>query len=127
VVIWAATVAANIGTWMYSAAAGWLMTELSVNPLMVSLVQVATSLPLLLFALPAGALADIVDKRRLLIVGESAIPSRFILPSFTFILSSQGIEEKLATTSLPRRQPRDLMRQARGKKPKRKWPVLQNH
>jgi MFS family permease len=73
VVIWAATVAANIGTWMYSAAAGWLMTELSVDPLMVSLVQVATSLPLLLFALPAGALADIVDKRHLLIVGESAI------------------------------------------------------
>jgi len=71
--IWTATVAANIGTWMYSAAAGWLMTELSVDPLMVSLVQVMTSLPMLLFALPAGALADIVDKRRLLIFGESAI------------------------------------------------------
>ncbi len=73
VVIWASTVAANIGTWMYSSAAGWLMTELSVDPLMVSLVQVATSLPLLLFALPAGALADIVDKRHLLIFGEGAI------------------------------------------------------
>lgn len=75
VVIWTATVASNIGTWMYSAAAGWLMTELSVDPLMVSLVQVATSLPLLLFALPAGALADIVDKRHLLIFGESATSS----------------------------------------------------
>jgi MFS family permease len=73
VVIWTATVASNIGTWMYSAAAGWLMTELSVDPLMVSLVQVATSLPMFLFALPAGALADIVDQRRLLISGEIAI------------------------------------------------------
>ena len=47
------------------AAAGWLMTELSTDPLMVSLVQVAASLPMFLFALPAGALADIIDKRRL--------------------------------------------------------------
>ena len=72
-VIWSATVVANIGTWMYSSAAGWLMTELSVDPLTVSLVQVATSLPMFLFALPAGALADIVDKRRFLILIESAI------------------------------------------------------
>ena len=72
-VLWTATVFANIGTWMYSAAAGWLMTDLSTDPLMVSLVQVATSLPMFLFALPAGALADIIDKRRLLIVFESAI------------------------------------------------------
>jgi MFS family permease len=57
---------------MYSAAAAWLMTSLSTNPLMVSLVQVATSLPMFLFALPAGALADIVDKRRFLIVVEAA-------------------------------------------------------
>jgi MFS family permease len=72
-VIWTATVAANIGTWMYSSATAWLMTTLDADPLMVSLVQVATSLPMFLFALPAGALADIVDKRRLLIAAESAI------------------------------------------------------
>jgi MFS family permease len=71
--IWAGNVAAFIGTWMYSAAAGWLMTELSTDPLMVSLVQVATSLPMFLFALAAGTLADIVDKRRYLIVVEGAI------------------------------------------------------
>ena len=52
---------------MYSAAAAWLMTTLDSHPVMVSLVQVATSLPLVLFALPAGALADIIDKRRFLI------------------------------------------------------------
>ena len=69
-VIWTATVISNIGGWMYSAASGWLMTSLNPSPLIVSLVQVATSLPYCLFALPAGALADIVDRRKLLIFGE---------------------------------------------------------
>ena len=72
-VLWAATVVSNIGTWMQNAAAGWLMTSLDPDPFIVSLVQVATSLPLFLFALPAGALADIVDRRRLLIVIQVAI------------------------------------------------------
>ena len=68
--LWIATVAANIGAWMYNAAAGWLMTSLNPAPLMVSLVQVATTLPMFLFALPAGALADIIDKRRFILVLE---------------------------------------------------------
>src|SRR4051794_40590903 len=71
-VLWTATVVANIGTWMYNAASGWLMTTLNADPLIVSLVQVATSLPIFLFALPAGALADIIDKRRFLIAIEGA-------------------------------------------------------
>src|ERR1700752_2485146 len=66
-VVGTATVVANVGTWMYNAASGWLMTSLDADPLTVSLVQVASSLPMFLFALPAGALADIVDKRRFLI------------------------------------------------------------
>src|SRR5216684_3706443 len=69
-VVWIATVVANVGTWMYNAASGWLMTSLDPDPLMVSLVQVASSLPMFLFALPAGALADTVDKRRFLIGAE---------------------------------------------------------
>jgi MFS family permease len=72
-VVWTATVIANIGTWMYNAASGWLMTSLNPEPLIVSLVQVATTLPIFLFAVPAGALADIVDKRRFLIIGEVAV------------------------------------------------------
>ena len=71
--LWTATVVANVGTWMYSSAASWLMTELDTDPLMVSLVQVASSLPMFLFALPAGALADIVDRRRYLLVAETVI------------------------------------------------------
>ncbi|WP_375787032.1 MFS transporter [Bradyrhizobium sp. Pha-3] len=69
-VVWLATVVANVGTWMYNAASGWLMTSLDADPLTVSLVQVASNLPMFLFALPAGALADIIDKRRFLIAAE---------------------------------------------------------
>jgi len=72
-VIWIATLISNVGAWMYSAASAWLMTSLDADPLMVSLVQVAATLPMVLFALPAGALADIVDKRRYLIGAESFI------------------------------------------------------
>src|SRR5580692_6683185 len=72
-VIWTATVVSNIGGWMYTVASGWLMTSLDPNPFIVSMVQVANSLPMFLFAIPAGALADIVDQRRFLIFGESAI------------------------------------------------------
>jgi predicted MFS family arabinose efflux permease len=71
-VIWTATVVANVGTWMYTAASGWLMTSLNPDPLIVSLVQVAASLPIFLIAIPAGALADIIDRRRFLIGGEIA-------------------------------------------------------
>ncbi|WP_299164177.1 MFS transporter [Accumulibacter sp.] len=67
-VLWIATVVSNIGTWMHDVGAGWLMTSLSPSPLMVAFVQTATTLPIFLFALPAGALADIVDRRRLLLI-----------------------------------------------------------
>ena len=65
--LWLASIASNIGTWMHEVGAGWLMTSLSTSPLNVALVQVAGSLPMLFLALPAGALADIVDKRRYLL------------------------------------------------------------
>lgn len=71
--LWVATVISNVGTWMHDVGAGWLMTSLAPSPLMVSLVQAATTLPIFLFALPAGALADIVDRRRLLIVVQIAM------------------------------------------------------
>jgi MFS family permease len=71
-VLWIATVVSNIGGWMYSAASGWLMTSLNPDPFIVSLVQVATTLPIFLVAIPTGALADILDIRKFLIVGESA-------------------------------------------------------
>ena len=48
-VLWVATVVSNIGSWMQSAAAGWLMTSLSPEPLNVALVQAVTTLPMFLF------------------------------------------------------------------------------
>ncbi len=66
-VLWVATVLANTGTWMRDVASGWLMTSLAPSPTMVALVQAATTLPIFLLALPAGALADIVDRRRMMI------------------------------------------------------------
>jgi MFS family permease len=63
----------NVGTAMFDTASGWLITSLDANPITVSLVQVAVSLPLFLFTLPSGALADVIDSRRLLIAVEVAI------------------------------------------------------
>jgi MFS family permease len=105
-VLWVATVISNIGTSMGNAASGWLMTGIAPDPLTVSFVQVALSLPMVLLALPAGALADVLDRRRLLIATElvtTAVaalyaafvslgvvtPERVLL--FTFLVSSGGV------------------------------------
>src|SRR5437762_4524089 len=65
--LWIATIVSNVGTWMQDVGAGWLMTSLSSSPSLVALVEAADSIPVMLLALPAGALADIIDRRRLLI------------------------------------------------------------
>ena len=65
--MWLAILASNIGTWVNSVATAWVMAEKSGSALMVAAVQSAATLPLVLFALIAGALADIVDRRRYLI------------------------------------------------------------
>ena len=65
--LWIVTIVSNIGTWMQDVGAGWLMTSLSTSPSMVALVEAADSFPIMLLALPAGAIADIVDRRRLLV------------------------------------------------------------
>jgi predicted MFS family arabinose efflux permease len=104
-VIWTATVISNVGGWMYSTASGWLMTSLDPDPLIVALVQTASTLPVFLLAIPAGALADIFDKRRFLIVVELlytvlcvayaamvglglATPDNLLL--FTFLIGAAG-------------------------------------
>jgi len=57
-----------IGIAVFDAAARWLMTSLNADPLAVSLVQASASLPMFLFTFPAGALADMIDARRFLII-----------------------------------------------------------
>src|SRR5690349_17493474 len=68
---WIAAWPSTIGTWMQTVGAAWLMTILSPWPLSVALRQSASSLPLFLLALPAAALADVVDRRRLLIFSQA--------------------------------------------------------
>src|SRR5438445_1083101 len=69
--VWIAWVTSNTGTWMQNVGAAWLMTSLTTSPLLVALMQTATSLPIFLVGLPAGALADVVDRRKLLLVTQA--------------------------------------------------------
>lgn len=62
--LWLATLVSNIGSWMHDIGAGWLMASLTDSPFRVALVQSAMSFPVFLLAMPAGALADIIDRRR---------------------------------------------------------------
>jgi MFS family permease len=61
--LWLASVIGWLGTWLQNTGAGWLMTSLAPQPLIVAMVQAATIMPVFLLALPGGALADIVDRR----------------------------------------------------------------
>lgn len=69
--LWLAAVASNVGTWMHNVGAEWLMTTLAPTPFVVALMQTAETAPTFLLALPAGALADIVDRRRLLLFSQA--------------------------------------------------------
>lgn len=69
--LWIASLISQVGTWMHDVGASWLMASLSTSPLMVSLVQTATALPMLLLVVPSGALADIVDRRKILLFSQS--------------------------------------------------------
>ncbi len=65
--LWTTWFAANICMWMNDVAAAWMMTTLTTKPILVALVQTASTLPVFLLGLPSGALADIVDRKKLLL------------------------------------------------------------
>src|SRR5215218_6874322 len=65
--LWLALLASNIGTWMQTVGAQWLLVEQSGTDTLVAVVQTASTLPIVLLALPSGALADTFDRRRLLL------------------------------------------------------------
>src|SRR5580658_1842499 len=67
----ASNLASDIGTFMQSVGAAWLMTSLTNSPLYIALIQTATALPFFLLALPAGSLGDIFDRRRLILGTET--------------------------------------------------------
>ena len=65
--IWIASLISNVGTWMQNVAGVWLVTTLTTSALLVALMQTATSLPAFLLSMPAGAIGDLIDRRRLLL------------------------------------------------------------
>ena len=71
--LWIAAVISYTGSWMQNIATGWLMSTLTTSPVWVSLVQVALSVPVFLIALPAGALADSIDRRKFLLATQSSM------------------------------------------------------
>ncbi len=68
--LWIASTASHVASYMADLGQGWLMSSLTASPLVVSLLLTAESLPYVLLGLPAGALADIVDRRRLLVATQ---------------------------------------------------------
>ncbi|MEL6106363.1 MAG: MFS transporter [Planctomycetota bacterium] len=68
---WIASLVSNLGTWMHEIGSGWLMTELDASPQMVSSVRTAMAMPIVVLAIPAGVLADRVDRRRLLLATQT--------------------------------------------------------
>jgi MFS family permease len=77
--LWIAQFVSNTGTWAQTVGAQWLMGDLGGGPLLVALVQTASSLPVFLLVLPAGALGDILDRRRLLLVAQSVMLAGAVL------------------------------------------------
>jgi MFS family permease len=65
--LWIASLVSSIGTWMHQVGAAWLMTSLTSKPLLIALIQAMTSLSIFILALPAGAFADITNRRLYLI------------------------------------------------------------
>jgi MFS family permease len=69
--IWIAGMVSNVGTWMQNVAGVWLVTTLTTSALLVALMQTATSLPAFLLSLPSGVMADLIDRRRLLLFTQA--------------------------------------------------------
>jgi len=113
--LWLAVLASNMGTWMQTVGAQWLLVDLPHAATLVALVQTADTLPDLLLALPGGALADIFDRRRFLIglqwfqIGVGVALSALtltghmtppLLLAFTFLLGAAGAIETPAYQAL---------------------------
>lgn len=86
--LWIATVVSNIGSWMNDVGINWTMLALSADPLAVALVKAASSLPMFLFALPSGVMADIVDRRKYLLFSQLWV---FIAAAGLTLLSAAGL------------------------------------
>lgn len=95
---WLASLVSNLGTMMQSVGAAWLMTSLSASPVLVALVQTATNLPTFVFALLAGALADVVDRRRLILLTQTWMLASALVLGFLTLSGSATPFTLLALT-----------------------------
>ncbi len=99
--IWSANMCSNLGLMVQAVGASWMMTELGGSPQMIALVQTAASLPTMLLALVAGAVADSYNRRNVMLAANgfmmatalvmalcawSKILSPSSLLAFTFLL-----------------------------------------
>lgn len=84
--LWLASVVSNVGSFLQGVAGSWLMLELTGSATWVGFMVASTTLPLLFLALTAGALADLVDRTKLLLVSQiimgSAAAAMAIVTSF---------------------------------------------
>jgi MFS family permease len=78
-ILWGVSLSATLATWMTDVAAGWLMIGMTTSPLWVALVQSASTLPTFLLGLPLGAIADMTDRRRYIIVSQLLIAAAALL------------------------------------------------
>jgi MFS family permease len=126
--LWIAGLVSNIGTWMQTVGAQWVLIEVPDSTTLVALVQTASTLPILLLAMPAGVLADILDRRKLLIAVQlfqaaaaaglailtaagQMTPSLLLL--FTFALGAgQALAAPANQALLPELVPRHLLVEA---------------
>ena len=68
--LWTATLISNLGGLIQAVGAGWMMATITQSDAMVALVQSATTLPIMIFSLAAGALADSLDRRRVMLAAQ---------------------------------------------------------
>ena len=96
--LWGVWVASNVCMWMNDVAAAWLMTSLSPSPIMVALVQSASTLPVFMLGVPSGALADILDRRRYFMATQIWVAAVAVLISAVVILDGMSAPVLLALT-----------------------------
>ena len=92
--LWIAGVVSNVGTYMHNVGAGWAISELTSSATKVSLLQTMWTAPGFLVALPAGALADAVDRRKLLLI------TQYAAIGIAAILAAMAATDRLGVASL---------------------------
>lgn len=88
--LWTAAVFSNVGSFLHAVAASWAMLELTGSPLWVGLMAASATLPLLFLALPAGAIADLVDRRKVLLIAQSIMGAAAVAMAVTWYLDIVG-------------------------------------